>query len=84
MLVLNKSLKKVRTLAYIRFSKVGYLQSRAIFTLFTKRLNAKYLVKDYSSLLIQVAKSVDKKVISIEILEHWQRLKLYRISLVQY
>ena len=35
-------------------------------------------------MLIRAAKSVDKKVTSIEALERWQRLKVHRMSLAQY
>ncbi len=42
------------------------------------------LVKNYSNMLIQAAKSVDAGVICVEALEHWQRLKLNEISLAWY
>lgn len=35
-------------------------------------------------MLIVDAKSVDEKITGIEALEHWQKLKVYKISLAQY
>lgn len=35
-------------------------------------------------MLIRAAKSVDGKVIGIEVLEHWQRLQLHGMSLARY
>ena len=70
----NKSLQEAGIPTYIRFSRVRYSQSEAIFAWFTKRSSAEILVRDHSNMLIRAAKSVDGKVIGIEVLEHWQRL----------
>lgn len=69
MLILNKSLQKAGMLAYMRFIRVNYSQSGAIFGLLTKRFNAENLIKQYSNTLIQAAKSVDEEVIGVEALE---------------
>ena len=84
MLVLNESLQKAGIPAYIRFSRVGYSQSGAISALLTERSNVEDLVKDHSNMLIRDAKSADEKVIGIEALERWQRLKMHGMSLARY
>ena len=38
---------------------------------------------EYSTTLIRAAKSKDKGVIEVEILERWQKLKVHRMSLVR-
>lgn len=47
-----------------------------------KKSSIKNLVRNYSNILTRATKSIDKKVISIEVLEHCQKLKVDRISLV--
>ena len=84
MLVLNKVLQQANLLAYIRFSKVGYLQSGAISGLLTEKSNAEDLLGDYLTTLIQAAKSVDKGVIRVEVLERWHRLKVHGMLLMRY
>ena len=84
MLVLNESLQKAGIPAYTRFSRVGYSQSGAISALLTEKSNAENLVRDHSNMLIRAAKSVDEKVIDIEALERWQRLKVHGMSLARY
>ena len=84
MLVLNESLQKAGIPAYTRFSRVGYSQSGAISALLTEKSNAESLVRDHSNMLIRAAKSVDEKVIGIEALERWQRLKVHGMSLARY
>ena len=84
MFVLNESLQKTGVPAYIRFSRVGYAQSGAISALLTEKSSAEDLVREHSNLLIRATKSVDERVIGIEALERWQRLKLHGISLAQY
>ena len=83
-LVLNESLQKAGIPAYIRFSRVRYSQPGAISALLTEKSSAEDLVKDHSNMLIRAAKSVDKKVIGIEALERWQRLKVHGMSLARY
>lgn len=63
---------------------MGYFQLGVIFGLLTKKSNVKNLLIDYSTTLIWVAKSGDKKVIGIKKLEQWQRLKIYKMRLMQY
>lgn len=57
---------------------------RSYFVLLKKKLSTENLVKDYSNMLIKAIKSVDKKIIGIKTLEYWQRLKVYKMFLVQY
>ena len=72
MLLLNE---RVNLPAYVRFSKVGYSQSGAISGLLTEKSNAEDLIRDYLTILIRAAKSVDERVIEVEALERWYRLK---------
>ncbi len=41
-------------------------------------------MKDHSNMLIKAAKSVDKRIIDVEALGCWQRLKIHGMSLAQY
>ena len=84
MLTLNESLQKAGIPAYTRFSRVGYSQSGAISALLTEKSSVKILVRDHSNMLIRAAKSIDEKVIGIEALERWQRLKVHGMSLARY
>lgn len=70
MLILNKSLQKTGTSAYIRFCQVRYAQSGAISELLKKKVSIEDLVKDYFNVLIKMAKSINEAVIRVEALEH--------------
>lgn len=67
-----------------RFSRVRYAPSGAISALLTEKANAGLLIPRLSNLLIRAAKTVDSAVIGVEILEHWQRLKVHGMSLEIY
>ncbi len=82
--MLNESLQKAGIPAYIRFSRVGYSQSGAISALLSEKGNAENLVRDHSNMLIRAAKSIDEKVIGVEALERWQRLKVHGMPLARY
>ena len=84
MLTLNESLQKAGIPAYTRFSRVRYSQSGAISALLTEKSSAEILVRDHSNMLIRAAKLIDEKVIGIEALERWQRLKVHGMSLARY
>lgn len=43
-----------------------------------------WLLPQRSNLLIRVAKSVDDSMVGVEIMEHWQSLKVHRMSLARY
>lgn len=61
-----------------------YLQSRAIFTLFIEKSSAEQRVDNYSNIFIRAVKAINAGVIRVEVLERWQRLKIYRMLLVKY
>lgn len=63
---------------------MGYSQSRVIFALITEKANTENLVINHFNILIRAAKSIDEKVIRLEVLEHLQSLKMYKISLIRY
>ena len=84
MLALNESLQKAGIPTYTRFSRVGYSQSGAISALLIEKSSAEQLVSNHSNILIKVAKAVDAGVIGVEVLECWQRLKVYGMSLARY
>ena len=52
--------------------------------LFTKKANAGSKIPQLSNVLIRVAKTMDVAIIGVEILEHWQRLKVHRMSQERY
>lgn len=83
-LVLNKTFQKVNLPIYIRFSKVGYSQLDAIFELFIKKSNIEDLLRDYLTILIQVTKLIDSKIIEVKALEYWHKLKVYRMMFMYY
>lgn len=83
-IILNKSLQKARVLVYTQFNKVEYLQSKVISTLVTEKWNTENLVKNHSNILIRAAKLINNKVICVETLKYWQRLKVYKMFLVWY
>lgn len=84
MLVLNEALQRANLPAYVRFSKVGYSRSGAISGLLTEKSNAEDLLRDYSTLLIRTAKSVNGGVIGVETLERWHRLEVHGMPLMRY
>ena len=84
MLVLNEALAKAGEGVDICFSRVRYLPSGAVFALLIEKANAGLLVPRLSNTLIQAAKTVDAAIVGVEILEHWQRLKVHRMSLYRY
>lgn len=84
MLTLNESLQKAGIPVNTRFSRVGYLHSAAISALLTEKPSAEILVRDHYNMLIGAAKSIYEKVIGIEALERWQRLKVHGMSLARY
>lgn len=47
-------------------------------------LNAEDLLKNYSIILIRIAKLVGEGVIGIKILEQWYKLKIHEMSLIYY
>ncbi len=63
---------------------MGYSQSGAISALLTEKFNIKELINIHSNLLIRAAKSVNNRVIRVEALKYWQRLKIHGMSLVRY
>lgn len=52
--------------------------------LLTEKSNTKKLLEKYSIILIRAIKSVDKKVVGIEKLKQWHRLKVCGIFLIRY
>lgn len=83
-LALNKKLKQLNVLACIRFSKRRYSYLSAISDLAIEESNTEDLLRDYSTILIKVIKSEDKKVINVKALEPWYRLKINEMPLLHY
>ena len=81
MLALNEALQKIGEESHTRFCRVKYAPSGAISALLNEKANAGSLIPRKSNLLIRAVKSVDPKVIGVEILEHWQRLKVHGMPL---
>ncbi len=55
-----------------------------MFALLNEKANAGSIVPWLSNVLIRAAKTVDQAIVGVEILEHWQRLKVHRMSLERY
>lgn len=49
-----------------------------------EKYNAKDLLKNYSTVLIRAAKLIDERIINIEALERWHRLKVYGMPFIYY
>ena len=77
MLILNEILQKVEKGLDTRFIQVNYILSRAISALLIEYTNVRVLLPRLSNLLIQTMKTVDQAVVGVEILDYWQRLKVY-------
>ena len=84
MLVLNEALARAGEGVDIRFSRVRYSPSGAVSALLTEKANAGLLIPRLSNVLIRAVKTVDAAVVGVEILEHWQRLKVHGMSLERY
>ena len=84
MLVLNEALAKAGEGVDIRFSRVQYSPSGAVSALLTKKAKAGSLIPRLSNTLIRAAKTVDEAIMGVEILKHWQRLKVHGMSLDRY
>ena len=82
MLALNEALQKAGE--ETRFCRVRYSPSGAISTLLTEKANAGLFIPRLSNVLIRAAKTVDQAIVGVEILEHWQRLKVHGMSLERY
>ena len=52
--------------------------------LITEKTNAGSVIPRLSNLLIRAAKTVDQAIVGVEVLEHWQRLKVHGMSLERY
>ena len=84
MLALNEALARAGEGIDIRFSRVRYSPSGAVSALLTEKANAGLLIPRLSNVLIRAAKTVDAAIIGVDILEHWQRLKIHGMSLDRY
>ncbi len=84
MLALNEALQKAGEGLDTRFIRVKYAPSGAISALLTEQANAGSLIPRLSNLLIRTIKAVDPAVVGVEILEHWQRLKVHGMPLGRY
>lgn len=84
MLALNKVLQKTKEAIHTWFCQVKYSSSRAISMLLTEKANAEVLILQLSNILIWTTKTVKLAVVGMEILGHWQYLKIYKISLERY
>lgn len=84
MLALNEALQKVGEEAHVQFSQVRYAPSRTISALLTEKADIGLLIPQQSNLLIRAIKIVDPAIVGVEILEHWQQLKVHRMPLERY
>ena len=85
MLALNKGLQKAGEGPMdTRFCRVKYSPSEAVSALLTEKANTGLLVLRLSNILIRAAKTIDPAIVGVEVLEHWQRLKVHGMSLDRY
>ena len=84
MVALNEALQRAGEDLETWFCRVRYAPSGAISALLIKKANAGSILPRLSNVLIRAAKTVDAAVIGVEILEHWQRLKVHGMSLERY
>ena len=84
MLALNEALQQAGEMVDLRFTRVRYAPSGAISALLSEKADAGQLIPRRSNLLIRAVKAVDPAVVGIEILEHWQRLKVHGMPLERY
>lgn len=83
-LILNEALARAGEGVDIRFLRVKYLSSGPVSALLTENVNARLLILRLSNVLIQAAKTIIVAIIGVEILEYWQCLKVYKMSLDKY
>lgn len=84
MLALNEALAKAGEGVDVRFLRVRNSPSGSVSALLTEKANAGLLIPRLSNALIRAAKTVDAAIIGVEVLEHWQRLKVHGMSLDRY
>ncbi len=59
----------------------AHRRKKKVSALLTEKANAGLIVPRLSNTLIRAAKTVDAAIVRVEILEHWQRLKVHGMSL---
>ena len=84
MLALNEEVQRAGESLEMCFCQVKYSFSGTVSALLTKKANAGLLIPRLSNALIRAAKTVDAAIVGVEILEHWQRLKVHGMSLEKY
>lgn len=68
----------------MHFSQVRYTSSGVISTLLIKKADAGLLIPWQLNLLIRAVKTINLAVVGVEVLKHWQRLKVYGMFLEKY
>lgn len=61
-----------------------YSQSGAISALLLGRSRAEPLINTHSNIPIGAGKVIDVRISEVEALQHWQKLKVHGMSLVEY
>ena len=84
MLALNEILPKAGEGLDTWFTWIKYAPSGEISALLTEKANVGLLISRLSNLLIRAAKTVDPAVVEVEMLEHWQQLKVNEMPLERY
>lgn len=83
-LALNKVLLKAEEGLDTWFYRVRYGLFEPISVLLTKKANVGLLIPRLSNVLIWIIKTVDFRIVEIEVLEHWQWLKVHGMRLERY
>ncbi len=66
------------------FNRLNHSQFGAISTLFTEKFKVEEFINILSNILIKAVKSINNTLIRIDALEHCQKLKIDKLSLVRY
>ena len=77
-------LKEASLPTYVRAERVNYSASGSMSVLLKEKAHTGLLFPIFKDALIKAVKAVDSAVIGVESIEHWQRLKVHRLSVKRY
>ena len=60
------------------------MPSGAVSALLNEKADTGSIIPRMSNVLIRAAKTIDQAIVGVEVLEHWQRLKVHGIPLERY
>ena len=84
LLVLNRALDRAGLPIFIRAVDSGYAASGHLTVLMEKGTPSNMLVPAYSDMLLAAIRERDPAVVSVEISEQWQRVKVHSVPIKRY